>query len=106
LANVALGVLSIKGGWRARRPWEQYMAEPEVEAAWRAEFGRIRETEAHHGGHPVPDSAKADIRWSGDEVEVRRLREEHDHHYLRWGFLSTVAVMIVGLIGVGLTFLD
>jgi len=106
LANVALGVLSIKGGWRARRPWEQYMAEPEVEAAWRAEFGRIRETEAHYGGHPVPDSAKADIRWSGDEAEVRRLREEHDHHYLRWGFLSTVAVMIVGLIGVGLTFLD
>jgi hypothetical protein len=82
------------------------MAEPEVEAAWRAEFGRIRETEAFHSGHPVPDSAKPAFRWSGDEAEVRRLQEEHNHHYLRWGFLSTVAVVIVGLIGVGLSFLD
>ena len=28
------------------------------------------------------------------------------HHYLRWTFLGTVAVMIVGLIGVGLSFMD
>jgi hypothetical protein len=34
------------------------------------------------------------------------LQEEHTHHYLRWTFLGTVAVMIVGLIGVGLSFLD
>jgi hypothetical protein len=82
------------------------MAEPEVEAARRLEFGRINETEAFDGRHAVLDAAKAVFRWSGDEAEVRRLQEEHSHHYLRWTFLSTVAVMIVGLIGVGLSFLD
>ncbi len=82
------------------------MAEPEVEAAWRAEFERIHETEAFDDRPTVLDSAQAAFRWSGDEAEVRRLQEEHTHHYLRWTFLSTMAVMIIGLIGVGLSFLD
>ena len=79
------------------------MIEPEVEAAWRAEFKRIHATEAPES---VPDDPKAAFRWLGDEAETRRLQEEHTHHYLRWTFLGTVAVMIVGLIGVGLSFLD
>ena len=79
------------------------MAEPEVEAAWRAEFKRIHDTEAFHNG---PDNPKAAFRWSGDEAEVWRLQEEHAHHYLRWAFVGAFAVMIVGLIGAGLTFLD
>ena len=79
------------------------MAEPEVEAAWRAEFTRIHDTEASQNGS---DDPKAAFRWSGEDAEVRRLQEEHTHHYLRWTFLSTVAVMIVGLIGVGLSYLD
>jgi hypothetical protein len=62
-------------------------------------------TEAFDGRRAVIDSAKAAFRWSGDESEVRRLQEERGHHYLRWTFLSTVAVMIVGVIGVGLSFL-
>jgi hypothetical protein len=82
------------------------MAEPEVEAAWRAEFGRIHETEASQSGNALEDAARVAFRWSGDDAEVRRLQEEHTHHYLRWTFLSTVAVMIVGLIGVGLSYLD
>jgi hypothetical protein len=82
------------------------MPEAEVEAAWQAESGRIHETDAFHDRPAVVDSAKEAFRWSGDEAEVRRLEEEHNHHYLRWTFLSTVAVMIVGLIGVGLSFLD
>jgi hypothetical protein len=56
------------------------MAEPEVEAAWRAEFTRIHDTEAFHNGS---DDPKAAFRWSGDEAEARRLQEEHAHHYLR-----------------------
>ena len=79
------------------------MAEPEVEAALRAEFTRIHDTEAFHNASDDPEAA---FRWSGDEVEARRLQEEHTYHYLRWTFLSTVAVMIVSLIGVGLSFLD
>ena len=82
------------------------MAEPNVEAAWRAEFKRIHATEAFHSANVFPEDPKAAFRWSGDEAEARRLQEEHAHHYLRWTFLSTVAVMIVGLIGVGLSFLD
>ncbi len=77
------------------------MAEPEVEAAWRAEFRRIRETEGSQG---VPDDPKAAFRWSGDEAEARRLEDEHSH--LQWIFVSALAVMVVGLIGVGLSFLD
>jgi hypothetical protein len=79
------------------------MAEAEVEAAWRVELKRIDATEAPDGG---PDVPKAAFRWSGDEVEVRRLQEDHAHHYLRWTFVGAFAAMIVGLMGVGLTFLD
>ena len=78
------------------------MAEPEVEAVWRAEFKRIRETEAFHSGS---DDPKVAFRWSGDEAEARRLQEERTHHYVRWTFFGAVAVVIVGLIGVGLSFL-
>jgi len=82
------------------------MAESEVEAAWRAEFRRVHEPEALHGSDALMDAAKPAFCWSGDEAEARRLQEEHANHYLRWTFVGTVAVMIVGLIGVGLTFLD
>ena len=78
------------------------MAEPEVEAAWQAEFKRIHDTEAFDSGLDDPMAA---FRWSGDEAEARRLQEEHTHYYLRWTFFGAVAVMIVGLIGVGLSFL-
>jgi len=78
------------------------MADPEVEAAWRAEFKRIHDTEALHSGS---DDPKAAFRWSGDEAEAQRLQEEHTHHYLRWTFFGAVAVIIVGLIGVGLSSL-
>jgi hypothetical protein len=78
------------------------MAEPEVEAAWRAEFKRIHDTVAFPGGRSDP---KAAFRWSGDEAEARRLQEEHAHQYLRWTFVGTFAAMIVGVIGVGLSFL-
>ena len=81
------------------------MAEPEVEAAWRAEFRRIHETEGIHSGDLFPDGRKVAFRWSGDEIEARRLQEEHAHHYLRWTFVGASAAMVVGVIGVGLSFL-
>jgi hypothetical protein len=64
------------------------LAEADAEVAWRA---------------AVLDAAKAAFRWPSDEVEVQRLQEVHGR-YLRWTFLSTVAVMIVGLIAMGLSF--
>ena len=77
------------------------MAEPEVEAAWRAAFERIHETETFDS----PDDPMAAFRWSGDEAEARRLQEEHTHHYLRWAFVGAFAAVIVSVIGVGLSFL-
>jgi len=86
------------------------MAEPEVEAAWRAEFkriGRAQLRDALNSGSGFTDEPKrqAAFRWLGDGAEAQRLREEHTHHYDRWTFFIVVAVVIVGLIGVGLTFL-
>ena len=83
------------------------MAEPEVEAAWRAEFRRVHDsTNAIDGGNVFLAGPTEAFCWSGDKAELRRLEDDHNHHYLRWTLLSTVAVMIVGLIGVGLSFLD
>ena len=86
------------------------MAEPEVEAAWRAEFERSGATQLRdvlNSGDGLTDELKrqAAFRWLGDEAEARRLREEQTHHYVRWTFFAAVAAVIVGLIGVGLTFL-
>ena len=78
------------------------MAEPEVEAAWRAEFKRVHDTEAFHNASDDPEAA---FRWSGDEPSSAA-PEEHAHHYLRWTFVGAFAVMIVGVIGVGLSFFD
>ena len=38
-------------------------------------------------------------------AEAQRLKKERTYHYLRWTFFGAVAVMIVGLIAVGLSFL-
>jgi hypothetical protein len=81
------------------------MAEPEVEAAWRAEFERTHATERFDNDNVFLGDPKAALRWSGDRVEAQRLHEEHSHHYIRWTWLGAVAVLIVGLIGVGLSFL-
>jgi hypothetical protein len=73
-----------------------------VEAAWRAEFERIHDTETFDSR---PDDPMAAFRCSGDEAKARRLREEHSHHYLRWAFVGAFAAVIVSGIGVGLSFL-
>lgn len=84
------------------------MAEPEVEAAWRAEFERSGATElrdALNSGGGFTDELKkqAAFRWLGDEAEAQRLQQEKTHHYVRWTLLVAVAAFIAGLIAVGLT---
>jgi hypothetical protein len=86
------------------------MAEPEVEAAWRAEFKRSGATElrdALNSGGGFTDELKrqAAFRWLGDEAEARRLRQEQTYHYVRWTFLIAVAAAIAGLIALGLSLL-
>ncbi len=84
------------------------MTELEVEAAWRAELNRIAGPDGRKGGGDVTDELKrqAAFRWLGDEPEAQRLREEQNHHYVRWAIFAAVAAVIVRLIGVGLTFLQ
>ena len=85
------------------------MADPEVEAAWRAEFKRIGETLPGDAPNAVGGSTnepkQATFRWLGDETQTRRLREEKTHHYVQWTLFAAVAVAIVCVIGLGLTLL-
>ena len=86
------------------------MADPEIEAAWRAEFKRIGETQlrdALNSGVGIADEPKrqAAFRWLGDEAQARRLREEKTYHYVRWTFFAAIAAVIVAVIVEGLTFL-
>jgi hypothetical protein len=81
------------------------MAEPEVEAAWRAEFKRSGATqlrETHGGGSADELKERAAFRWLGDEAEERRLQQEKTYHYGRWTLLVAVAAVIASLIAVGL----
>jgi hypothetical protein len=86
------------------------MAEPEVEAAWRAEFERSGATQlrdALNSGDNFTDELKsqAALRWLGDQAEARRLQQEHTYHYVRWTFLVAFAAVIAGFITVGLALL-
>jgi hypothetical protein len=83
------------------------MAESEVEAAWRAELERIGEKQP---SDTVDNSSTAKkqvlpLHWVGDEVEARRLRQDHAHHYLKWTFFAAIGAVIAILIAEGLTLL-
>src|SRR5262249_1226056 len=94
---------SQRGHERSRMP------EPEVEAAWRAEFERsgVKELRNALSGDGFTDEVKrqAAFRWLGDEAEAHRLQQEQTYHYVRWTFLVAVAAVIAGLIVVGLALL-
>ena len=85
------------------------MAEPEVEAAWRAEFERSGAKELRDAldgdGFTNELKRQAAFRWLGDEAEVQRLQQEHTYHYVRWTFLVVLGVVIAGLVAVGLALL-
>ena len=83
------------------------MAEPEVEAAWRAEFERSGVTQIRDAGAGglADEKSQAAFRWLGDEAEARRLQQEQTYHYIKWTFLIAVAVVIAGLIALGLSLL-
>jgi hypothetical protein len=85
------------------------MAEPEVEAAWRAEFERSGAKELRDAlnsdGFTNELKRQAAFRWLGDEAEAQRLQQEQAYHYVRWTFLVAVAAVITGLNAVGLAVL-
>ena len=69
----------LKGHERSR------MAEPEVEAAWRAEFKRSGAKELRDAldgdGFTNELKRQAAFRWLGDEAEVQRLHQDQTYHY-------------------------
>jgi len=84
------------------------MAEPEVEAAWRAEFERSGVTQTRDAlsvGGFTDEKRHAAFRWLGDEAEAQRLQQQQTYHYIRWTFLIAVAVVIASLIALGLSLL-
>jgi hypothetical protein len=84
------------------------MAEPEVEAAWRAKFERSGAKEPRDvldsDGFRNELKRQAAFRWLGGEAEVQRLQQEHTF-YVRWTFFVVLGVVIAGLIAVGLALL-
>jgi hypothetical protein len=84
------------------------MAEPEVEAAWRAEFERSGVTQTRDAlsvGGFTDEKRQAAFRWLGDEAEAQRLQQQQTYHYIRWTFLIAIAVVIASLIALGLSLL-
>ena len=85
------------------------MAEPEVEAAWRAEFERsgAKELRDAPNGDGFTNELKrqAAFRWLGDEAEAQRLQQDQTNHYVRSIFLVVLGAVIAGLIAVGLALL-
>jgi hypothetical protein len=85
------------------------MAEPEVEAAWRAELKRSGATQLRDantdGGVINASKMQAEFRWLGDEAEAQRLQQERTYPYVRWIFSVAIAAVIAGLIAVGLALL-
>jgi hypothetical protein len=85
------------------------MAEPEVEAAWRAEFERSGAKELRDAldgdGFTNELKRQAAFRWLGDEAEAQRLQQDQAYHYVRWTFLVVLGGVISGLIAVGLALL-
>ena len=57
------------------------------------------------GGGLADAKSQAAFRWLGDEAEARRLQQEQTHHYIKWTLLIAIAVVIAGLIALGLSAL-
>jgi hypothetical protein len=82
------------------------MATPEEEAKWRAEFEAAGETEIRDGLKLIQHEPKRQLafRWLREEDLARRLREKETHRYVQWTFWAAVAAVIVGIVGVAVTW--
>jgi hypothetical protein len=84
------------------------MVELEVDVGWREELKRVGEAQFRNPsnvGLTEEPKGHVGLRWSGDEAESRRLRDEQKHHYFQWTSVAVVAAIIVSLIVFSLTFL-
>jgi hypothetical protein len=86
------------------------MADTDEQTKWRAGFDEAGEREVHarlsnpaHMNHQ-PQRQFA-YRWLREQETARILREQQMHCYVRWTLWVAVAAVIVGIIGVVVTWL-
>jgi hypothetical protein len=79
------------------------------EEEWIAEFEAVGESELRDrlyrgaGIHPEAKFHTA-VRWLREQARVRRLREEQLHRYVWWTLCAAALSVIVGVIGVAVTW--
>jgi hypothetical protein len=79
------------------------------EEEWIAEFEAVGESELRDrlyrgsGIHPEAKFHTA-VRWLREQARARRLREERLHRYVWWTLCAAVLSVIVGVIGVAVTW--
>jgi hypothetical protein len=77
----------------------------EEEAKWRAEFEMVGHDAIHreHKMFPEPKRQFA-FRWLREKEKAREDRDEAAQWYLKWTFRAAVAAVVVGIIGVAVTW--
>jgi hypothetical protein len=87
------------------------MSTPETqqEATWRAEFERLGELLVYDNvkqGAIYNDEAKrqAAFRWLADQARARRERETWAVKVAWWTFLSAIAAVAVGILGIAVAW--
>jgi len=82
------------------------MADSDQETKWRAEFERVGH-DAIHRGHGMFDEPRRQFafRWLREKEKTREARDEAAQWYLKWTFRAAVVAVIVGIVGVLVTWL-
>jgi hypothetical protein len=83
------------------------MTDREQEAAWRAEFEAVGERAVHdtiyYGNYPAPKRLLA-LHWLREKEVERERQEQKARTYVRWTFWAAVAAVVVGILGVLVTW--
>ena len=85
------------------------MPDAEEGAKWRAEFDADGETALrdalNYRSVPFPEPKRQfAFRWLREQEKARKFRDQQMHRYVRWTLLAALAAVIVGIIGVLVTW--
>jgi hypothetical protein len=81
------------------------MTDADQEAKWRAELEKAGNdaVRREHMTFPEPKRQLA-FRWLREKEKAREARDEAAQWYLKWTFRAAVAAVVVGIIGVVVTY--
>lgn len=84
---------------------ENQMTNTDQEAQWRAEFERVGQdaVRREHMMFPEPKRQFA-FRWLREKEKAREERDEAAQWYSKWTFWAAVAAVIVGILGIVVTY--